>query len=181
MSIELRSDEKVLAEVRRHWFFIAIRALGLGVLAIIPLLAFVATIFGRSFIQGDFILFLFVLYGFYLLVLWIIFYIFLTTYYLDVWYITNQRIVDVEQHTLFSREVTTFHYDRIQDVTVEVAGIVATFLKYGTLHIQTAGDDRDIKLTLATKPYEAKELINKQLDKRSKAVEGLQQVLGRIV
>jgi membrane protein YdbS with pleckstrin-like domain len=179
--ISLREGEEILFEVRRHWFFIAIRALALVFLGLFPLLLFIVALLARSVISADLVLFGFIVYCFYLLVLWIGFYIFLTTYYLDVWYITNKRVLDVEQNALFSREVTTFHYDRIQDATVEVEGIIATYLKFGTLHIQTAGDDRNIELTVAAKPYDAKDVINKQLEKRNDAVDDLREVLGRVV
>ena len=41
-------------------------------------------------------------------------------FYLDLWVITNDRIVDVEQFGLFSRTVSELDLFRIQDVTTDV-------------------------------------------------------------
>ncbi len=63
-----------------------------------------------------------------------------TNYYLDVWIVTDKRIVNVEQITLFSRETTTMRVERIQDATVEIHGFLPTMLGFGNLRIQSAGD-----------------------------------------
>jgi len=60
-------------------------------------------------------------------------------YYLDIWIITDKRIVDIEQKGLFRREVSEFSLDRIQDVTSETPNFIATILKYGNIRVQTAG------------------------------------------
>lgn len=61
-------------------------------------------------------------------------------YYLDVWMVTTKRIVSVTQQSLFSRVVSELPIEKIQDVTVEVHGPTATFLHFGDVHIQTAGE-----------------------------------------
>ena len=59
---------------------------------------------------------------------------------LDVWLVTNYRIISVEQKGLFSRTLSEHRLDRVQDVTSEVHGFVQTMVKYGNVHIQTAGE-----------------------------------------
>lgn len=61
-------------------------------------------------------------------------------YYLDMWVVTNEKILNVEQNSLFSRTVSELEIDKIQDVTSEVKGVVPTLLNYGNVHIQTAGE-----------------------------------------
>lgn len=61
-------------------------------------------------------------------------------YYLDVWIVTNHRIVNVEQRGLFNRTISEQRLYRIQDVTSEIKGMFATFLDYGTVYLQTAGE-----------------------------------------
>lgn len=58
--------------------------------------------------------------------------------YLDVWTITNKRIINREQKGLFNRLVSELELYQIQDVAVEQKGFLATFLNYGYLYIQTA-------------------------------------------
>lgn len=98
-------------------------------------------------------------YSLWLLILWTFFFIEWTDYYLDIWIITNKRIIDVEQKGFFHREVTSFNYNQIQDITVETHGLLETFLKFGTLHIQTAGHNRNIIIKDAHYPEEARSLI----------------------
>ena len=98
-------------------------------------------------------------YSIWLLTLWIFIFIEWTDYYLDLWVITNKRILDVEQMGFFRREVTSFGYDYIQDITIETKGFIQTMLKFGTLHIQTAGHNKEILIRDASNPENARALI----------------------
>lgn len=101
-------------------------------------------------------------YAVWLLFLWVIFFIEWTDYYLDIWVITDKRIIDVEQIGFFNREVTSFYYAQIQDITVETRGFIETFFNFGTLHVATAGHVIDIAIKGASRPEEARALILKQ-------------------
>lgn len=61
-------------------------------------------------------------------------------YYLDLWVVTNHKILNVEQHSLFSRTVSELELGTVQDVTSEVKGIIPTILNYGFVYVQTAGE-----------------------------------------
>lgn len=61
-------------------------------------------------------------------------------YYLDTWIITSERVVAMEQKGLFNRAVSELRLNRIQDVSSEVRGLLPTFFKYGTVHVQTASE-----------------------------------------
>ncbi len=60
-------------------------------------------------------------------------------YFLDVWIVTNERIIDIEIRGLFSRTVSETRFYRVQDVTSEMKGFFATIFNYGNVYIQTAG------------------------------------------
>lgn len=81
-------------------------------------------------------------------------------FYLDMWVITSERLIDVEQKGLFSREIAEIPLRHVQDVTLEVNGIIETFLKFGTIRIQTAGE-REFIIQDVPNLYEAKDLILK--------------------
>jgi membrane protein YdbS with pleckstrin-like domain len=171
--IKFEEGEQNLKVIRRHWLVILPVLIGALILALAPLLLFY--IFTSYLIQTDnfvakenIIQFQsFVtewqtfLYTVWLLLLWVFFFIEWTDYYLDLWVITDRRIIDVEQKGFFHREVTSFAYNQIQDITVETKGLLETFLKFGTLHIQTAGHNRDIIIKSAQNPEEARSLILK--------------------
>ena len=65
-------------------------------------------------------------------------------FYLDVWIITNDRIVDIEQFGLFSRTISELDLYRLQDVTADIHGFFSTLFKYGTLTVKTASTNLNI-------------------------------------
>ena len=74
------------------------------------------------------------------------------------WIITSERIMDIEQTGLFHRQISEFMLDKVQDITVEIPDMVATFLKYGNLVIQTAGE-KSFEIKQIHNVYEAKNTI----------------------
>lgn len=67
-----------------------------------------------------------------------------TDFYLDIWIVTNDRIVDIEQFGLFSRSVSETDLYQIQDVTTEVHGPFATLFHFGDVVITTASQNAGI-------------------------------------
>lgn len=65
----------------------------------------------------------------------------------------------MEQNGLFSREVSELELEKIQDVTTEVLGIIPTFLDYGHVYIQTAGEKERFIFASVPAPYRIKDTI----------------------
>lgn len=61
-------------------------------------------------------------------------------YFLDVWMVTNERILDIQLNGLFARTVAETRLFRVQDVTSDVKGFFATMFNYGNVYVQTAGN-----------------------------------------
>lgn len=80
----------------------------------------------------------------YLLLILLFFYTEFTNYYLDIWVVTNDRIIDMEQLSLFSRTITETDLFRVQDVTTDIHGVFATFFNYGTVTVTTASANMNI-------------------------------------
>lgn len=175
--IQYEQGEEIVKQVRKHWLVFVIECIFLTFLAIVPVLGFVfvpesaVTAFADK-IAGDFnVLFMF-FYLLWLVVLWLILFYIWTDYYLDVWIITNQRIIDVEQKGFFNREVASLHLERIQDITITTSGFVATMFGYGNIHVQTAGADRNFLIPNASDPEGVKRLILEQYAKITKRTGG---------
>ena len=114
------------------------------------------------------------LYALWLLVLWISFFIQWTNYYLDVWYITEKRIIDVEQKGIFSRNVSSIRFDKIQDINVEVRGVVATFLNYGNVEVQTASETSgSFIMKNASRPELIRQVVFSQHNKQSERAQSV--------
>ena len=141
--LHLDTNEHVVLEVRKHWIVFFAQGLFLFFAALIPFIGyeFIVQMIPFSLPAhinvGGLLTFLYTLW---LLLLWLLFFIQWTNYYLDVWYITEKRIIDVEQKGFFHREVSSIRFDKVQDITVEVRGIIATFLNYGNVEVQTASE-----------------------------------------
>lgn len=83
-----------------------------------------------------------VYYGF----LWIIAFIEWLDYYLDIWIVTDQRILDIEQNNLFHRIASEIDLKRVQDISSTVNGLLQTFFQYGDVKVQTASEENNINL-----------------------------------
>jgi hypothetical protein len=66
-----------------------------------------------------------------------------TDYALDVWILTNKRIVEIELKKLFDIQVSTLELKDIEDITVRNEGFFANYFNYGLLEVQTAGTNRE--------------------------------------
>ncbi len=62
------------------------------------------------------------------------------TYQRNVLIFTNLHIIEVEQPTLFSRQISQLTYARIQDVSGTRVGFWATIFDYGDVQVQSAGE-----------------------------------------
>ena len=165
--IEFHPDEKIVLERRKHWFPIAVEGvtlLGSGVAPTIIILAAIALPEEvRTFILSNQPLLWFLATGWFLL-MWVIFFVVWTNYYLDVLIVTNKRVMDVEQRGLFARDVAELRVDNIQDVKVEIIGILASLLKFGNIHVQSAGYSREFVVRDIHDPNEVKHAISRQVD-----------------
>lgn len=153
-------NEEILLVVHRHWFDILTQFLLIFMMALlligsiffIPLfLPDFEEVFGMGlfyFLQNSFLAFT-----------WMLFFIIWIDYYFDVWIVTNERIVNIEQKGLFSRGVSELELENIQDITVEVKGIIPTFLNYGNLYVQTAAEKERFVFRNVPDPYAIKDLV----------------------
>ncbi len=152
--------EQIFTVIHRHWFnilshFIAIIFLTLGTLLfffLAPMAAQALTLSLSpalvSFIATTLLLFLW-LYAFFI---WI-------DYYFDVWVITEERILNVEQKGLFTRVISEVNLVRVQDVTTKVEGFIPTILGYGDIFVQTAGEEKNFHFRNIGNPDEHKDEI----------------------
>jgi len=171
----LESNEKQLWLIRKHWFILVMMLLPFLLLALIPvsigvglLTMFIEppVVITNTMINGAVFL-----YFIWLIVLWTGAFMVWTDWYLDLWIITEDRLVHIDQKGLFNREVSSMRYERIQDITSEVPGIIPTVFGFGVLHVQSAGEEREMEMQGICKPREVKEFILTQLEQVIERVE----------
>ena len=101
-------------------------------------------------------------------------YLFFEVYnwYRDLYVLTNERIIDIDQKSFFHRVVSETTLDKVQDVTYEVKGVFATLFDFGTVFVQTGGAKGTIAWEDVMKPGSVQKKIMASLDdyqKRHKA------------
>jgi len=155
-----KEGENVIMVVRRHWFDIFKSILPIIVLSIFLFFGyFYLPVLFPSLRQAQLIQAFIFLENLAWMAVFIVFSLIWVDYYFDVWIITNKRIVDIQQNGLFSREVSELELEKIQDVTTEVLGIIPTFLDYGQVYIQTAGEKERFVFINVPAPYRIKDTI----------------------
>ncbi len=161
--LQLEPNEIILTQVRKHWFILFANIFGIVLAGILPLIFGVValyfapvsmiakiTIAPSYFIAG---------YAAWLLLLWMALFNIWTNYYLDVWTVTNVRLIAIDQRGFFNRSMASFRLDRLQDVIVTVDGFIPTLLDFGTLELQTAGEARNFKASGLPSPSDLKAII----------------------
>lgn len=161
---ELEPGEHVIAQVRQHVFVLLLKLVPFGLLAIAPFI--VAPIFaalvpaveaaGISASSRFFV-------GMWLLFLWMAAFHIVTKYFLTVWVVTSRRIVDIEQHGFFRREVSSFLLARVQDVTTNVDGVFQTLVGFGDIHVETAGRSERFAMPGIPNPEHMRDLIMSEI------------------
>lgn len=73
--------------------------------------------------------------------------------------VTNYRIVDVNQKSIFNRVISEVGYDILQNVTYEVNGVLPTILNYGNLIFETIGSDTAYVFRRVKNPVRIQNLV----------------------
>lgn len=137
----MEDGEELLLKIRKHWFLVFLDFALIKFFVFLPLI--VLFLFPALLSDAAYSITMMSLSAWYLLCIigaanvW-------TNYYLDLWIVTDKRIVAIEQERLFHREVATMRMERIQDTTITTPGFFASFFNYGTLTVNTAGDSGSI-------------------------------------
>ncbi|MFW5885248.1 MAG: hypothetical protein ACOCUF_03430 [Patescibacteria group bacterium] len=157
-----RKNEEIILVLRRHWLIFVFKFLPFLFFAL--LIAILGGVIRGNFgfiqinintqleILIELLFYLFIWLGAF--VVWI-------NYYLDVWIITDRRIIDVEQVALFRRSVSELEHSKIQDTTSEIHGFLPTLFRYGYIYIQTAGETQRFLFKQVPNPVKTRNIIMK--------------------
>lgn len=156
-------NEILLVFLRRHWFVMFVYAIFFVFLMVLPIAIYMLIpaslvgLFTGTVWEGVLVMFV----GSYYLIMWLFFFAALVDYYLDVWIVTSERIIDIQQISLFRHIVAEQRIIRVQDVTSSVRGIFPTLLNYGNVNIQTAGEQERFIFEQVPNPERVKKIIFK--------------------
>lgn len=138
------AGEQTILLLRRHWVTLVPLIFSLLIVLALPAAAyFGAQILSPTLLEDQVRAVLFALgASAFFLFTWLFLYQNFIDYYLDMWIVTNDRILNIEQHGLFARTVSELRLHRVQDVTAEIRGFTRTMLDYGDVYIETAGEQQ---------------------------------------
>lgn len=161
--IQLEAGEQIIVEARKHWFAFLSQIFMLALAGFLPGAVFLlgsaahVDVITRNTLEYLFLT------SVWMLFVWIIFFAVWTNHHLDVLVITDQRIIDIEQFGLFSHDLAEVRYDYVQDVKVEVFGLLATIFNFGNVHVQTAAASKEFVVKMIPAPHKIKEIVAQQL------------------
>lgn len=171
--IHLSPTERVEFTLRKHWFILLERFVGLFFIYIAPLV--LLKVLGAGAIPGVAVnvdllsrvhpAAVTLAAAGWSLVVWMKFFAFWIDHYLDVWILTNEKLIDVEQKSFFHREIATLKIAHIQDVNIQTSGVFATLLGFGTITVQTAAETPEFTMRNIAHPEHAKERILTLMDR----------------
>lgn len=159
--IHQKNYEKIIYHLRRHPIIFLKSFLFFCGLAIVPLVFyfFIKNSFAEIFENDLTRLILTILASIYYLSIILIDFTQFVDYYLDNWIVTNDRILNIEQHALFGRTMSELDLYNIQDATSEIKGILPTLFNYGNVHVQTAGEKTRFIFESVPNPHEIRDKL----------------------
>lgn len=164
----LKPGEQIKKILHRHWIVFVFKfflLLGLVLMTVVLFLFYAPLIhvFGQAFFWGMMGIF------------WMLYLVFIYLSWLndelDLFVITDNRIIGIEQLSPLARKISESPLDRIQEVDAEQRWLLQTLFNYGTVNIHTASETSNMVVSIAPEPVENARLINNIIqDYRSKRV-----------
>jgi hypothetical protein len=161
MSLHLDKDEFVILEARKSWLILFGETAGLIFSILIPIFVFslIESIQSMEVVGNQQAFFMIITLS-WIFVIWNLVFLLWSNHYLDILIITNKHLIDIEQKSIWVREVSVMDLEKIQDVTTEITGFVATVVGFGDIHIQTAGYQREFIVRGINNPNVVRAKIN---------------------
>lgn len=153
----LRDWEKLIMTLHRHWIILLFHLMYLVILIITSLVLVVYKSEIMSITGGA-------IYWASISLFWIIFLTFMFLDWindeLDLFIITDTRIVGIDQISALTRSVSECSLDRVQEVNAHTAWLLQTIFGFGDVHIHTASESSNMVIRYAPNPIENARRIN---------------------
>jgi hypothetical protein len=153
-------NENTIFVVWKHWIVLIAPLLILLVFFLIPFMVY-AFINGAAWFQVISSLFWF-LTSIWILFLWNAAFYNIMIYFLNTVILTDQRLIQNKQAGFFQYTLNELKLDKIQDISVNISGPLATFLNYGDLDVQSAGTETKFHFETLPDPQNLKKIIMEQ-------------------
>ncbi|PIR79809.1 MAG: hypothetical protein COU25_03515 [Candidatus Levybacteria bacterium CG10_big_fil_rev_8_21_14_0_10_35_13] len=158
-------NEKVLLFLRKHmitnlrWISLSILLI-LAPIFVVPLLVF----FDVGLITLP-IRFTVIFLGFYYLVVSAYIYVHFITWYFNISFVTDIRVVDIDFSNLIYKNIAATKLSLVQDVSFDQIGVIPTFFDYGDVLVQTAGTMENFDFESSPQPENVVHIIHDLIGK----------------
>lgn len=166
--IEFDDKEQMICEIRKHLIGLFFIYLGGIFIALVMTILFgvfgfadgADSLFEGTGLSGSSVQSVFVIIGFLMIVgILVVMTIQAILYVNNVIFLTSDKIAQVLYKSIFNKKISQLNIGDIQDVTVTQNGVLAHMFNYGTLVIETAGEQQNYTFTYIPRPYENSKLI----------------------
>jgi len=112
---------------------------------------------------------------------YLLWYLFIIAYVLEkllswlynVYIITDERIVDIDFHSLVYKRISEAKIEKIEDVTYTQGGFIQSLFDFGTVTIQTAAEKREFEMEYVPQPSRLAKVLNQLiLQEEQEKIEG---------
>ncbi len=148
-----QENENVLFLIRRHWFVLVGPLIGTFIFYFMAVLGVLVLPFVMPSLVRDLSYNVYVL-AISILILLPTTYLFqvFVLYYLNAVIITTEHLVEIQQDRLFARSISVLEFGKVQDVSSKEHGFFQSILNFGTIEVQTAGENRNFIFTNMPRP-----------------------------
>lgn len=81
-------------------------------------------------------------------------------WFFNVYILTDERVIDVDFHSVIHYNVSSAKIENIQDVTSKTMGPLSAIFNYGNILIQTAGEKNEFEFDHVPQPAKVTKLLN---------------------
>lgn len=154
-------DERLIHFLRRHPITLTNVIVGYALLFALPIASVILLQASHPEWLTSPVMFPLLLLGgsFFFIFCWLFLFQAFLDYYLDIWVVTNHRIINISQTGLFHREVSELRLYRVQDASAAVSGFIQTLFNFGSIEIQTAGEKSHFVFQDVARPQEVSKNI----------------------
>lgn len=153
-----KEGEHLIVFTRQHWYVLLVPillAIGASIIPIILIILFAPIIADHPGSSTVFMLGWMI----YLMCIWLVVSYKIVFHILNIWIVTNSRILDIWQIGFFNRKVSELHLESIQDISVNTAGIIPSYFNFGNIDIQTAASSQHFTFEEVPHPIEIKDKV----------------------
>jgi len=163
-----QENEEILLVIREHWFYLFTKLLAWGVFILVLFLAdHYVPAYLPGLVQDPYLAYYDLFKNVFLVSILLGLFMIWALYYLNIQVITNERIVDISQESLFDHRVSELSIAKIEDVTGETHGFFGTVFSFGNVRVQTAGTQEFFLFENIPHPDKVEKLILDLYEKQS--------------